>query len=150
MSDRVEVSIEIAAPVQAVWDIAMDAARAPEWVTIVRADVHHDRGALKVGYRMEQKLVLRGAPFTVKWQLTELDAPCRAVWEGRGPARSKAFIEDRLEELEDGTTRFHYVNEFKAPLGPLGAAASKALVGALPEREAKSSLQQLKALAERG
>lgn len=148
MSDRVEVTIDIAAPPQAVWDVVMDPAGAPDWVTIVKKDVSHDDGPLKVGFRMEQKLVLRGAPFTVKWQLTELDAPRQAVWEGRGPARSKAFIEDRLEELDDGTTRFHYANEFKAPLGPLGRAASKALVGGLPEREAVASLAALKKLVE--
>ncbi len=54
-----------------------------------------------------------------------------------------------LEPDGDGGTRFHYENEFKAPGGPLGAAASRVLVGGLPEREAKASLQKLKALLEK-
>ena len=48
----------------------------------------------------------------------------------------------------NGGTRFEYENEFKAPMGPLGAAASRALVGGVPEREAQASLKQLKALLE--
>ena len=146
--DRVEATIDIAASPQDVWDIVMDAAGAPDWVTIVCEDVEHDSGALKTGFQMVQKLKLRGATFKVHWTLTKVDAPHLAVWEGRGPARSKAFIEDRLEALEDGTTRFHYANEFKAPLGPLGKAASKALVGGIPKREAEASLRQLKKLVE--
>jgi hypothetical protein len=53
-----------------------------------------------------------------------------------------------LEDDGAGGTRFHYTNEFKAPGGPLGAAASRVLVGGLPEREAHKSLQALKALLE--
>jgi hypothetical protein len=47
----------------------------------------------------------------------------------------------------DGT-HFEYENEFKAPGGFLGRAASRVLVGGQPEREAQRSLQQLKALLE--
>ncbi|MGI8512503.1 MAG: hypothetical protein ACR2NH_07725, partial [Solirubrobacteraceae bacterium] len=65
-----------------------------------------------------------------------------------GPARSKARTAYRLSADGNGGTRFDYENEFKAPLGPLGAAASRALVGGLPAREAKASLQRLKALLE--
>jgi hypothetical protein len=45
-------------------------------------------------------------------------------------------------------THFEYENEFKAPGGLLGKAASRVVVGGVPEREAKRSLQQLKALLE--
>ncbi len=69
--------------------------------------------------------------------------------EGRGPARSKAFIRDELVPIEGGT-RFDYTNEFKAPMGPLGSMASRVLVGGASEREASASLQKLKALVERG
>jgi hypothetical protein len=126
----------------------MDACSTPEWVTIVQRVEHADEGPLRPGYRMAQRMCLRGVPFTVKWELKELDAPHYARWEGRGPARSRAVIEDRLEP-EDGGTRFAYRNEFHTPLGPLGAFASKALVGGVPRREACASLQRLKAIVER-
>ncbi len=139
--------IDIAAPPQRVWDFAMDPDRTLEWVTIAREVGDHDDGALRPGYRMDQKLCLRGVSFWVHWTLVEVDAPRFARWEGRGPARSKAIIEDRLT-ARDGGTRFDYSNEFKAPLGPLGAAASRIVTGGIPEKEANASLQRLKAMLE--
>lgn len=149
MSDPVITQIDIAAPPEAVWAVVMDPARLEEWVSIHRELLSHTPGPPAVGARMEQSLVLRGAKFKVKWELVQCDAPHVAEWHGKGPARSHAETEYRLEP-HDGGTRFHYRNEFKAPLGPLGAVASKALVGGLPEKEAHASLDALKALVERG
>lgn len=143
----VVAQIDIAAPPQEVWDVAMDPARTLEWVTIAREVGETSDGPLKEGFRMDQKLCLRGVSFWVHWELEEIDAPWFARWEGKGPARSKAIIEDRLSE-HDGGTRFDYRNEFKAPLGPLGAAASRVVTGGIPEKEANASLQRLKAVLE--
>jgi hypothetical protein len=97
---------------------------------------------------MDQTLCLRHANFKVHWTLTEASRPDHATWEGRGPAGSYARTSYRLTP-DGGGTHFEYENEFKAPGGLLGAAASRVLVGGQPEREAKRSLQQLKALLER-
>lgn len=145
----VRTSIDVEAPVQEVFDYAMDPRRTLDWVTIVRGLGHVDPGPLREGFEMEQKLCLRGVSFKVRWTLVELDAPRLARWEGRGPARSKAVIEDRFSEGDGGTTRFDYANEFQAPFGPLGSVASKALVGGIPEKEANASLARLKAAVER-
>ena len=146
---EVSTTIKIAAPPQDVWDVVMDIERTHEWVTIHRRLVSHSGGDLRVGYEMRQTLCLRGVKFDVEWELAELDAPRRAVWEGRGPARSRARIVDELTAV-DGGTRFEYQNTFKAPLGPLGAVASRTLVGGLPRKEADASLLRLKRLLENG
>ena len=144
----VTTQIEIAAPPEEVWALIIDPDRTADWVTIHRKMKSHSGGEPRVGYEMRQTLCLRGAKFDVKWELTEVDAPRHARWEGRGPARSHASTEYKLTAV-DGGTRFDYRNEFKAPLGPLGAMASHALVGGLPEKEANASLARLKALLER-
>lgn len=144
---EVRVSVDIDAPLEQVFTTAMAPERTPDWVTIVIRVEGYDAGPLREGCKMRQRLCLRGVPFTVSWELIELDAPHFARWEGKGPARSKAIIENRLEAT-DGGTRFTYVNEFKTPLGPLGAVAAGALMGGLPEREATASLARLKALVE--
>ena len=144
----VEVTIDIKAPVEDVWEAAMDPGRTLEWVTIAREVGETSDGPLVEGYEMAQKLCLRGVPFWVKWKLEEVDAPNYARWEGRGPMRSKAIIEDRFESV-DGGTRFSYKNEFKAPFGPLGATAERVVAGGVPEREATASLRRLKALLEK-
>jgi len=145
----VTVSIDIGAPREAVFDTMLDPERLPEWVTIHRRVNRADEGALRAGYTMDQTLVLRGAPFKVKWELTDYDRPRTATWEGRGPGGSYARTTYRLADADGSGTRFEYENEYKAPGGFLGATASRALVGGTSEREARASLERLKALLER-
>jgi len=146
---EVETSIDIAAPPELVWATAMDPDRLADWVTIHRGLHDHTGGRLRQGYEMEQTLCLRGVNFKVHWELVSCDRPFHAEWHGRGPARSHAETEYSLRENALGGTRFGYRNEFRAPLGPLGAIASRAIVGGLPKREADASLERLKALVER-
>ena len=147
---QVIASIEIDAPREKVYDLALDPARLDEWVTIHRRVNSRDAGPPREGYEMNQTLHLRGANFKVSWTLTEADRPDRATWEGRGPAHSYARTSYDLRALDGGRTRFEYENEFTAPGGFLGAAASRMLIGGVPEREAKRSLERLKALLEAG
>ena len=143
----VEAEVEIDAPIDEVFALAMDPRRTLEWVTIAR-DVKDVKGEpTGEGFRMKQQLCLRGVPFWVGWNLVEADPPRYARYEGKGPMRSKAFIENRLSE-RGGKTVYHYRNEFKAPFGPLGSTAERILAGGIPEREAAKSLENLKRLAE--
>jgi uncharacterized protein YndB with AHSA1/START domain len=144
----VTASIQIAAPPEDVWKTVMDPSCLGEWVTIHRKLVHADDGLPRVGYMMDQQIHLRGVSLEVHWTLVDCRPGERAVWEGRGPARSHAHSEYILT-AEDGGTRFDYRNEFRPPLGPVGALVSRALVGGMPEREAKRTLERLRALMER-
>jgi uncharacterized protein YndB with AHSA1/START domain len=144
----VTASIEIAAPAAEIWDTVMDPARLADWVTIHRKLRHSDGGAPRKGYRMDQQIHLRGVSVDVHWTLVECIPGEHAVWEGRGPARSRARTEYGLRPTSNGCTRFDYRNEFHAPLGPLGALASRALVGGMPEREATRTLEHLRELME--
>ena len=144
----VTASIQIAAPPQQVWDVVMNPDSLGDWVTIHRRLLHADDGRARVGFAMDQRMHMRGVSLDVHWRLVECN-PCeRAVWEGRGPAHSRARTEYTLTP-EEGGTRFDYRNEFHAPLGPVGAIVSRALVGGMPEREAKRTLEKLRALLER-
>jgi uncharacterized protein YndB with AHSA1/START domain len=145
---EVVTSIDIDAPPERVWALAMDPNCLSEWVTIHRRLHSHDDGPPRKGYAMEQTLHLRGVNFKVHWELVACDKDRHAEWHGRGPARSHAETEYRLTPTDDGGTRFDYRNVFTAPLGPLGRVASRALVGGLPRREADASLRKLKKLAE--
>jgi carbon monoxide dehydrogenase subunit G len=143
----VVANIDIAAPIDEVWDKIMDPACIREWVTIVDSIDYVDPGPVRPGFHMDQTLHLRGVRFKVRWTLTDLDAPRFARWEGSGPARSTAVTEDRLTS-HDGHTRVDYRNEFHTPLGPLGAAASRVIVGGIPQKEANASLRRLKEILE--
>ena len=143
----VTASIEIAAPPEEVWQTVMDPHRLGEWVSIHRGLRYADAGPPRVGFEMHQRIHLRGVSMDIHWRLVACEANRRAVWEGRGPARSKARTEYTLRAVE-GATRFEYANDFHVPLGAIGALASRALVGGIPEREAQRTLERLRALLE--
>jgi uncharacterized protein YndB with AHSA1/START domain len=87
----VAVSTHIDAPPRAVWKMIMDPKRLGEWVTIHRRLVDADDGTPRVGYTMSQIIHMRGVNIDVHWELVECEEGELAVWEGRGPARSRAF-----------------------------------------------------------
>ena len=144
----VHVSIDIDAPPEVVFDTIMDPRRLGDWVTIHRSVSNVSSRPDDRGARMDQVLCMRGVNFKVHWTLVDVTRPEEAEWEGRGPALSKARIHYRLTGESDGTTKFDYTNEFHAPGGPLGAVASRVFVGHASEREARGSLNRLKALIE--
>jgi uncharacterized protein YndB with AHSA1/START domain len=146
----VHVKIDIDAPAQRVWETVMDPYRLKDWVTIHRSVSDVSSRPMSKGSTMQQLLHIRGVSFHVHWMLADVSAPHHAEWEGRGPAGSRARIRYELSGNADGPTLFEYTNEFAVPGGRLGTVASRVIVGAASEREAKSSLARLKALVERG
>jgi carbon monoxide dehydrogenase subunit G len=145
----VTASTWIAAEPAQVWNMIMDPRRLSDWVTIHRGLLRADDGRVRVGYEMDQRIHLRGVSLDVHWTLVDCRPNALAVWEGRGPARSRAHSEYILT-AERGGTRFDYRNDFRAPLGPVGAIVSRALVGGIPEREARRTLERLRAHLENG
>lgn len=146
----VQVSIDINAAPEVVFDTIMDPKRLGDWVTIHRSVSNISHPPESPGAKMDQVLCMRGVNFKVHWTLVDISRPDEAEWEGRGPALSKARIHYRLSGAPEGPTRFDYTNEFHAPGGPLGAMASRVLVGQASEREARESLNRLKDLVETG
>lgn len=146
---KVERTIAIKAPRQAVWDKLMDPRCLEDWVSIHKDLKEAPEGELAQGDELTQCLHMAGTSFNVKWKVKEADEPTRAVWHGRGPMRSKAAVVYELEEDGDGGTVFHYENEFKAPMGPFGRVIDR-ITGGTAERAADKTLANLKQLLERG
>ena len=144
----VSASIDIPAAPAEVWAILMDPRKLGDWVTIHRKLLAHDQGPPTVGYRMDQRIHLKGVSVDVHWRLVECEPPLHATWEGRGPARSRARTQYTLHEAPGGATHFEYRNEFHPALGPVGALAGRVLAGGMPEREAVRSLDRLCAIFE--
>lgn len=145
----VSVTIAIDAPIERVWETVMDPMQLGDWVTIHKSVSHVSDSPLRAGSTMDQAMHVRGLTFKVHWTLMAVDSPRHAEWEGGGPAHSRAVIRYELSSDDDGRTKFKYTNEFHVPGGRLGNVASRMIVGATSEREARSSLARLKALVER-
>ena len=144
----VHVKIDIDAPPERVWETVMDPHRLKDWVTIHRSVRDVSRDPTSKGATMEQVLHMRGVSFHVHWTLVEVQAPNHATWEGRGPAHSRARITYALSSDGGDGTEFEYTNDFTPPGGKLGVVASRVIIGAASEREARGSLSRLKALLE--
>jgi uncharacterized protein YndB with AHSA1/START domain len=144
---KVERTIEIKAPPERVWATLMDPYCLGDWVSIHKELKEAPAGELKRGSELVQCLHMAGTSFNVHWEVKEADAPRRAVWEGRGPMRSKASVVYELEDGGDSTTRFHYQNEFKAPGGPFARIVDR-VTGHTAERQADKTLDNLKKLLE--
>jgi uncharacterized membrane protein len=144
----VKADIEIAAPIEQVWETVMDPHRLSDWVTIHKSVKHVSDSPLRRGSTMDQTMQVRGLSFKVRWTVASLSPPEAAEWVGTGPAHSRAVIRYALARLDENRTKFEYTNEFKTPGGRLGNMASRMIVGATSEREAHNSLSKLKALLE--
>jgi carbon monoxide dehydrogenase subunit G len=147
---KVERDIHLDASPRDVWKVLMDPRRLADWVSIHEKLKQAPDGILTEGDQLTQCLRLMHKNFDVKWTVKEAEAPHKAVWEGRGPVRSKAAVVYELEPDGDGGSRFHYVNEFKAPGGPFGAFFADRAFQGTSEREADNTLRALKALVEHG
>jgi carbon monoxide dehydrogenase subunit G len=142
---KVERTIELPAEPQAVYELVMDPRRLEDWVTIHAGLKDAPNGELRKGSELTQSLKIAHRRFNVRWTVVEDDCPSRVVWEGRGPAGSRAKVVYDLEPANGNGTRFCYSNEYSMPGGPLGRLASRALKGT-SERESERSLKRLKAL----
>jgi carbon monoxide dehydrogenase subunit G len=149
MAEEVTSSIEIGAPAGTVWDVVMDPAQLGDWVSAHKS-VEWAGGELTKGDSFRQTLRLGGVDTRIEWAVVELDSPRRAVWEGRGPARSVAHVVYALSEPRRGVTRFEYSNAFELPGGAVGRLAGRVASASKGRREAEKSLAALKELIESG
>ena len=142
----VSTTIDIGTAPDRVWDLVTDLDRLGEWVTIHRELGSDAPSTIAEGSTFSQTLEVAGTPFAVDWTATAVEAPQRLVWEGAGPAGSRARTSYALE-ARDGGTRFTYENEFALPGGAIGEAAG-GVVASRAGTEAEASLRKLKQLAE--
>jgi carbon monoxide dehydrogenase subunit G len=146
---KVERNITIGASPEEVWKVLMDPNRLADWVSIHQKLKKAPSGILSEGDELTQSLRLMHKNFDVDWTVEHAREPHKAIWEGRGPVRSKASVVYELKPGENGGTRFHYMNEFKAPMGPLGRFFADHAFQRTSEREADKTLDKLKSLVER-
>jgi len=144
---KVESTIEIAAEPERVYELVMDPRRLEDWVTIHAGLKDAPNGELRKGSKLTQSLRIGPRRFNVRWHVVEDDCPERVVWEGKGPAGSRAKVVYDFEPCDGKGTRFCYSNEYSVPGGPLGRMAARAIKGT-SERESKRSLERLKSLME--
>jgi uncharacterized protein YndB with AHSA1/START domain len=147
VSRAVEETVVLDAPPQRVWEVVMDPTLLERWVTMHDSLVDGEPGPASEGDSFTQRLRLAGKGFDVRWRVVEAEAPRLARWQGKGPGGSIADVTYRLSPEADGT-RFGYANRFALPGGLAGRVAGGLLASAPGRREARRSLERLRALLE--
>jgi carbon monoxide dehydrogenase subunit G len=99
---RCESTVTIDKPPAEVFPWLLDADKVPQWMSGLQAYEPLDPGPLHVGSRIRQELTVSGQHLHFELELTELDAPRRAVlrFEGSG---FKAANEYSLADADGGS-----------------------------------------------
>ena len=145
---KLERTIEIDAPPEAVYDVLTDPKCLGEWVTIQEELVEAPEAPLEPGDCVVQRMKVVGKSFEVTWDVEVADRPKKVRWSGGGPMGSKARATYELSSNGNGGTKFSYLNEYDVPGGPIGRVAGRALVSA-SGKEADATLERLKQFIER-
>ena len=120
-----DITVDIAAPPQRVWQVMTDIERWPEWTQSVERAKRLDSGNFRVGSRARLK---QPKFLPAVWEVTELDAPRGFTWVSRSPG-VVASAKHRIEPTNNGTR----VTLSVAYAGMLGGLVAK-LLGGITDR----------------
>lgn len=144
---RLDVSIEVEARPEAVWEVLTDWERQSEWMLDARSVevvTPHREGE---GVTIVVPTNLLGFTVEDRMRVTGWEAPRRleVIHLGRVIRGSGAFA---IDELGPGRSRLTWTEEVDPPLGALGEWGASTLVRPVVERIFRRSLRNLAALAE--
>ena len=94
-------TVDVAAPIERVWDVVTDIDRWPEWTTSVNRAHRCDEGPLRPGSQAE--LAQPKLP-EATWTVTEVEPGRSFTWEQPGPG-VRTTARHALEPIEGGGTR---------------------------------------------
>ena len=134
------VSIDIAAPVERVWEVLTDVEQWSEWTDSVTMARRLDEGPLRTGSRAE--ITQPKVPKSV-YTVTELEPDRSFTWVQTGPG-VRTTARHELAALPGGGTRVRLAVE---QAGPVGALVGRLYAG-LTERYLAMESAGLKARAE--
>lgn len=138
----VEVTVSVAAPPEAVWDVLIDVERWPTWTASTRSATVVGGGALAVGsvVRIKQP----GLP-VADWTVTELDPGRSFTWTTESTGMASQGVHE-IRATGDGTSEVRLVFEQVGSMAPV--------VGVVFGRKARRYVQMeadgLKARSEAG
>lgn len=138
-----EVSAEIPAPADRVWDAVVDTARWDEWMAAHNGFPNGAPPRLSVGTTFVHSMrLLAGMAGTVRWAVDSVEPNRSYTLKGDGPMGVSLTMSVLIEPLGD-TSRVRYLTELSGALltGPVGRGLAKATTETLDE-----SLSQLRNL----
>jgi uncharacterized membrane protein len=137
---KIEHSLEVACPIDVVWDIWSDVRRLPE-LSKSTAAVHDAPERLTaVGQTFRQSVVAAGRHVETEWRVTDIvGVPVRGT---------HVTLVESVRATAPERTCCTMTIDYRLPFGPFGRLAGKLGIEALANREAHEVLQGVVRLAE--
>jgi uncharacterized protein YndB with AHSA1/START domain len=144
---RIEVSVDIGAPPEAVWDFVSNLRRIPEWIedTLAMLTVEPEPAQQGTVYRERSRIVGPLSQVTT-WKISEFDPPRFQKHDGQVPMMAATSVSFGLEPSA-GTTRFSLVFEY-TPGNPVSSLGDRLFLKKSLQSGFQRSLENLKRLVE--
>lgn len=151
---RIEVSVDIGAPPDEVWDFVSNLRRIPEWIedTLAMLSVEPEPAQQGTVYKERSRIVGPLSQVTT-WKISQFDPPRFQKHDGRVPMMASTSVSFGLEPSPAGLpagqagTKFTLVFEY-TPGNPLSSLTNGLFVRKNLESGFRRSVQNLKALME--
>ncbi|MBJ7328298.1 MAG: SRPBCC family protein [Solirubrobacteraceae bacterium] len=127
--------VDIAAPVDQVWDVIVDPSTYDRWMTVHTKWKSEIPAQYEVGTQTEEVVTMLGMANTISWTVEELEAPSKLTISGTGMAGVRTTFAFGVASDGDGGSRATIVAEFEGQM----------IVGALAqaiEQDAKKNLEE--------
>jgi uncharacterized protein YndB with AHSA1/START domain len=144
---RIEVSVDVGAPPEAVWDFVSNLRRIPEWIedTLAMLTVEPEPAQQGTVYRERSRIVGPLSQVTT-WKISEFDPPRFQRHDGQVPMMAATSVSFALEPSA-GATKFRLVFEY-TPGNPVSSLGDRLFLKKSLQSGFQRSLENLKRLVE--
>jgi carbon monoxide dehydrogenase subunit G len=144
---RIELSVDVGAPPEAVWDFVSDLRRIPEWIedTLKMLSVQPEPAQQGTVYRERSRIVGPLSQVTT-WKISQFDPPRFQKHDGQVPMMASTSVSMGLEPTQAGA-KFSLVFEY-TPGNRLASLADRLFLRGNLQSSFQRSLRKLKELLE--
>ena len=144
---RLQASIAIEAPPQAVWDLYANVEGSVEWVPFAE-EILYVSGPAGLGQVYRERTRLGGISDVAEWEVIEWDPPRRQVQRSTGKGMDSRLVIEVAPHGAGAIARQEVILESRAP-GPLGWLHER-IFGIVARRGIESAVRAAKARLESG
>ena len=144
-------AIEIARPPEEIFDYITDLDRLTEWATMVKETRDLGDRPIKQGTTFSQTIKAAGSvDIDCDWHVKQLQRPRHVHYEATAPDGGQMQMSQTIMPLDGGRSKVEIDLDYEVPGGVLGQIADKLVFEGQNEKEADTSLENLKRILEDG
>ncbi|MBA2757389.1 MAG: SRPBCC family protein [Chloroflexi bacterium] len=142
-------TIEIARPPEEIFDYITDLDRLAEWATMVKETRDLGDRPIKQGTTFSQTIKAAGSvDIDCDWHVKQLQRPRHVHYEATAPDGGQMQMSQTIMPLDGGRSKVEIDLDYDVPGGVLGQIADKLVFEGQNEKEADTSLENLKRILE--